>query len=190
MRAADIPSRGLSAPELSVSQLWRSGPNCLEMTCSPASVLLPEDLPESCIPEMKATDQKVAHNLLSTTDLSSVIDCERYSTIHKLYRVMAYVLKFIDLLRKKTTSSGLTAQDLSRSKRYWMQDCQRCLEKDKQFSIWQVQFGLFPDENDLWRCGGRLQNADLPFITKHPLLLDHSLPDHPSCSTCTCSGPA
>ena len=71
VRAVDIPSRGLATPELSVSQLWRSGPNCLEMTCSPESVLLPEAVPESCIPEMKAADRKVAHNLLSTTELIS-----------------------------------------------------------------------------------------------------------------------
>ena len=101
--------------------------------------------------------------------MTSVIDCERYSTMHKLYRVTAFVLKFIDLLRKRTTSTGLTTQDLSRSELYWVQDCQRHLEKDKRFATWRVQFGLFMDENELWRCGGRLQNADLPFATKHHL---------------------
>ena len=33
------------------------------------------------------------------------------------------------------------------------------------------QLGLFTDKNGLWRCGGRLQNADLPYSTKHPVLL-------------------
>ena len=80
------------------------------------TALLPEEFPESCIPEMKAADQRIMHNLLRSGELmsvSSVILCERYSTIHKLYRVTDYVLKSIDFLRKRTTSLGLTAQDLS-----------------------------------------------------------------------------
>ena len=40
------------------------------------------------------------------------------------------------------------------------------------FKTWQQQLGLFHDESGIWRCGGRLSNADLPFITKHPVLLD------------------
>ena len=58
---------------------------------------------------MKVADQKATHTLLSTnkqTTMASVIDCECYSTMHKLYRVTAFVLKLIDLLRKKTTSMG------------------------------------------------------------------------------------
>ena len=30
---------------------------------------------------------------------------------------------------------------------------------------------LFLDEEGLWRCGGRLENADVPFHTKHPILV-------------------
>ena len=54
---ADIPSRGLAAPEFSVSKLWRSGPNWLKMTLSFVSALPTEDVPEPCIIEMKAADQ-------------------------------------------------------------------------------------------------------------------------------------
>ena len=137
------------------------------------------EIPESCIPEMKLADQKATHTLLNTSELptvGSVIDFECYSTTHKLYRVTTFVLKLliIDLLRKRTTSPELITQDLSCSELYWVWDCQRHLGKDKRFTMWQVQFGLFMDKNELWRCGGRLQNADLPFVTKHPLLLGHS----------------
>lgn len=40
------------------------------------------------------------------------------------------------------------------------------------FKIWQQQFGLFCDELGVWRCVGRLGNANLPFETKHPVFLD------------------
>ena len=42
-----------------------------------------------------------------------------------------------------------------------------CLERLKK------QFNLFKDEG-VWRCGGRLANADIPFQEKHPILLPRS----------------
>ena len=32
------------------------------------------------------------------------------------------------------------------------------------------------DENGIWRCGGRRANADIPYYTKHPVMLPR---DHP-----------
>jgi len=46
------------------------------------------------------------------------------------------------------------------------------LALDNKFLTWKVQFGLFQDEHGLWRCRGRLHNADVLFTSKHPLLLD------------------
>lgn len=40
------------------------------------------------------------------------------------------------------------------------------------FKTWQQQFGLFRDDSGIWRCGGRLSNAHLPFATKQPVFLD------------------
>ena len=121
-------------------ELWRSGPYRLEMTLNsdPDSA---GAIQKSCIPETKVADRKATHTLVSTSELTtvgSVIHCERYSTVHKLYRVTAFVLKFIDLLRKRTTSPGLTTQNLSRSELCWARDCQRQLEKDQRFPTWQI----------------------------------------------------
>lgn len=38
------------------------------------------------------------------------------------------------------------------------------------------QLGLFLDEKGLWRCGGRLQNADMPYQSKYPILLPRNHP--------------
>ena len=42
----------------------------------------------------------------------------------------------------------------------------------KRFPPWKTQFSLFQDGRGLRRCGGRLQNADLPYSAKHPILLN------------------
>ena len=35
--------------------------------------------------------------------------------------------------------------------------------------MWKKQFGLF-EVGGVWRCKGRLDNADLPYTTRHPAL--------------------
>ena len=46
------------------------------------------------------------------------------------------------------------------------------LVRNPKFAAWQQQFRLFIDNAGVWRCGGRLTNADLSFMTQHPVLLD------------------
>ena len=36
--------------------------------------------------------------------------------------------------------------------------------------MWEKQFGLF-EVDGLLRCKGRLDNADIPYATRHPVLL-------------------
>ena len=53
----------------------------------------------------------------------------------------------------------------------WVREAQVLLPNDRKFKDWELQFKLFKDKLGLWRCGGRLQNANLPYSTKHPILL-------------------
>ena len=45
--------------------------------------------------------------------------------------------------------------------------------KDKSLKL---QLKLFQDDKGIWRCGGRFDNADIPYAMKYPILLprDHS----------------
>ncbi len=41
-------------------------------------------------------------------------------------------------------------------------------------SSWETlkrQFSLFLDGDGIWRCGGRLSNADIPYEAEHPIIL-------------------
>ena len=53
----------------------------------------------------------------------------------------------------------------------WLKESQKALVKEKDFELWQRQFGIFIDEEGLYRCKGRLGKADVPIATKHPILL-------------------
>ena len=46
------------------------------------------------------------------------------------------------------------------------------MEKAKSFENQKTQFHLFQDDNNLWCCGGKIRNADVPYQVKHPYILD------------------
>ena len=68
-------------------------------------------------------------------------------------------------------SPGLDASDIAASELYWIRTCQETLVQSDKFKEWKSQFGLFLDNAGLWSCKGRLENANLPASTIHPILL-------------------
>ena len=69
-----------------------------------------------------------------------------------------------DLPSRGITMMELSVSQLWRSRPEWQKD----------YDTLKKQLRLFRDEKGLWRCGGRLQNVDLPFAAKHPILLPRS----------------
>ena len=58
-----------------------------------------------------------------------------------------------------------------RAELLWIQAAQAKLLEDPHFENLMGQFRLFLDENGIWRCGGCLSMAELPYGVKHPILL-------------------
>ena len=176
---ADMPSRGITTTELAASKLWRSGPEWLKsemvnVDCPQQEMVMPTE----CATELRARDKKMVYGLLncqspSPANLESIISSERYSTLSRLLRVTAYVLRFVKQLKKSTNIQewALATDEIAEAERLWTIQSQSQLIQDKQFDVWKKQFGLFLDEAGIWRCGGRLGNADIPYGTKHPIFL-------------------
>ena len=97
---ADIPSRGLKPMELISNALWWYGPSWL--TVSDREEVLPGEMPEECIGELRASQCEALGLLVSeSVQILYVIDMQRYSSLNKLLRVTAFVLKFISILRER-----------------------------------------------------------------------------------------
>ena len=171
---ADLPSRGLPPLELSANTLWHEGPAWLRGgdPCSDVELQPTTD----CLAEMRVKDRPVAHGLLATnevTGLSQIMDCTQFSSLDRLCSVTALVLKFCTNLLAKirpevTASCGHTKRT---AEEWWIAECQRVMVADKKFQRWQGQLDLFQDDSGIWRCRGRIQNAVVPYSTKHPVLL-------------------
>ena len=144
----------------------------------------------------KTLDNGNVTNLVNTThiltfNIAKVINIERFNDINKLYRVTAYVIKFKDNLmdawrisklnkrvmpkrnKKKVIECDITCDEILRSKILWVQSVQEVhrTSDESKFNQLKKQLNLFCDENGLWRCGGRLVNADMNYDTKHPYLI-------------------
>ena len=173
---ADIPSRGTTVRELVCNKLWWNGPELMNLSHSNTS----EDLvmPAECATEMKVKNL-VTHNLLTPSssadlNLEQVIVCEDHSKLTRLLRVTAYVLRFIRLLKDRDSSTltpHLTLEEITKAEQLWIVHSQLQLTSDGCFDEWRRQFDLFHDGRGILRCGGRLNNSDLPYGTKHPIFL-------------------
>ena len=172
---ADIPSRGNSPRELTHNKLWWSSPDWLNL--QEMNTIEESEMPAECVTEMKVSTHSLLTSNSSTVKLEQFISCENYSSLSKLLRVTAYVIRFIRLLKNKAKSSDtirpniLEQEEIDEAETLWIVQAQTSLTQETHFNEWKKQFGLFLDHKGIWRCGGRLDNADFQYATKHPIFL-------------------
>ena len=173
LNPADMPSRGTPVCEFKEKvDLWLHGPAVVPDAQQTEAVELPKD----CLREMKARDQEThSVSLLIASQIHPILTCKNFSSLQKLLRVTAYVQRFIRSTRKNPTNisnHAVTGEEINSSLLYWIKIAQSLLPKATEFRQWKQQFQLFLDKHGVWRCGGRLGNADIPQPAKHPILLD------------------
>ena len=172
---ADIPSRGMSPAELSKCERWLNGPK-LSDTTEPEF----DDLPEECLKEMKS---ERSHNLLvndssNTNSIDKIIKCQDFSSLQRLLTITAYVLKFVKILKSRARKSQIPVttdiklEDIDEAHKIWIREMQTSLLSDRKFESQSQQLDPYCDNERVWRCGGRLSQADVPVSTRHPILLN------------------
>jgi len=164
-----VASRGISPQALNICEIWWRGPNWLAMDAQHW-------------PTQKDSEIVVASTLIKSEYLQNHL-LSKYSSIDKLLRVMAYVLRFITKLRGKSQQpSHLTAEELKLAKIAVIKIQQqldlghevRLLKNKRPLGPKSKLQALSPflDSDGIFRVGGRLQNAMIPYNVKHPIILD------------------
>ena len=178
--AADLLTRGITPTQLQFSSLWFQGPTWLTSELdwpkwSPASIL------------HVATDEEVESTTVTETStvcnlgVHQCIDINRYSKLSKLYRVTAYVLRFINNSRRTSSrlTTPLTAAELDRAQKLWIKSIQQetyynelstLQSKSSRLPLIR-QLQLYLNKEGIMCCGGRIHNAPLSDSTKFPYLL-------------------
>ena len=197
---ADLPSRGVKADDLVSNRLWWDGPEFLHKSEHEWPKHSSEK-PDTALAEEVKKQPVETHSLITKgskpnpLDITKSLECEIFGTLIRLFRVTAYVLRFINNIKKTTKNlkptktmkpKGLSASEINAAENIWIRSIQNAsfpleieyLSGKRHGSIPNrvLQCGLFIDEKGLLRCEGRINKANIPRESKNPILLPSKHP--------------
>ncbi|XP_070378097.1 uncharacterized protein [Dermacentor albipictus] len=180
--AADLLTRGVTRQVLQSSSLWWNGPAWLSKpsTCWPRH----EGTTDMIIAEEERRTLRV-HNV---TVKESVLPLQKYSSLSRLVRVTAWVLRFFHNTRHsgQKYEGPITTEEV--------QKAHTCLILQVQFEAFQVELqclrrstrvpsdspirdlSVIYDDDGVLRVGGRLGAAELSYNMKHSVILPSRYP--------------
>lgn len=173
LNPADCLSRGLTPRQLKTHSLYWHGPDFLRLPISewPHSVIdSPVELPE--LKPISLMSQNPRNDLL--------IYFDKFSSFLRLQRVMAYVIRYQNILLKKVSHSGpLSSEELNFALYTYIKLVQREFFREELSLLNQGKpilgnlrkLSPFLSPDGLIMVGGRLKNAPIPKFMKHPILI-------------------
>ncbi|XP_063984105.1 uncharacterized protein LOC135166075 [Diachasmimorpha longicaudata] len=179
---ADCASRGLSPDQLVNHQLWWNGPSWLKSSMenwpSSSSSTSIESTAEAALEERPVSAHPVALNLERPQDF-----LERYSTLDRLIRISARVLRVINNMRGEPVPRelDLLPEELEETRIFWINYTQQesfgqvinRLINGQDIANNHPMARLIPylDENQTIRLGGRLKRSNLQPEARNPSIL-------------------
>ncbi|GAB0098916.1 uncharacterized protein DMENIID0001_147230 [Sergentomyia squamirostris] len=179
---ADLASRGICPSKLKESKIWWLGPSWLEKAGNNVPPTTAVSL--ICIPLGTLQYEGKSTHAESSIDALKLDVLTKYDTFAKTKRITAYILRFINNCKSLGRCSGpLTLSEIKISERtlikmlqsqHYAQEIYR-LKKKQPIQIGSKILSLSPflDGRGILRVGGRLQNSELLYGTKHPVLIPH-----------------
>ena len=180
---ADMPSRGKFPSELASSPLWLKGPPWLELPESewPPEAPMPGKDTEAAVQEKKRIallthlERTASFKPPEESPLDSLWKISSYS---RFLRATAAVFRFTSRPRR---TGALDISELEAAERYWIRRAQSQAFPREISSLRQGEnvprssrlsrLTPFLDKDGLLRLGGRMQEANLPYDTRHPVIL-------------------
>nr|GBM70276.1 hypothetical protein AVEN_62568-1 [Araneus ventricosus] len=176
---ADKITRGLSIKNLVNDQVWWHGPPWLIQQDTSCVSSYDDNDPD---PLSIASEERIITLAASAESVEPVLDIQKFSNLHKLLRVTAYVLRFVTNLRSQEKTVGhLSTDELSSAMDYWIKlsqfqcfsneinciKCNKCIDKSSKL------YGLNPkiDEKGLLRVKSRLVKSSLDVDEVNPIIL-------------------
>jgi transposase InsO family protein len=184
---ADLLTRGIPAADLHASNMWNHGPSWLTQPDNwpcwdPKIVLLQSSVHDVEPPSNPSTPPTDNHPSSTLITISQIINATHFSELQRLLRVTAWVIRFVDVVRKRSTykTEALSPKEIDRAMNTWIQVTQRKTYHNELANLKQVnasrlplvrQLRLFTLQDHIIRCGGRIHNAPVEQSAKFPILL-------------------
>ncbi|XP_065902524.1 uncharacterized protein [Dysidea avara] len=182
---ADLLTRGISSQCLKTSDLWHHGPDWLTQESQWPTWNVSEVLHLQVEELVADTCTLVTHSSTTIPGIHNIVLVSKYSTLQRLLRVSAYVLRFIHNIKHHNNhkKGPLSTAEIDTTRHQWIYVCQHTsfhkeihhlqTNKGKRIPIIR-QLRLFLDEFGYLRCGGRIHNAPVSSDTKFPYLMPKS----------------
>ncbi|GFT40338.1 integrase catalytic domain-containing protein [Trichonephila clavipes] len=181
---ADFPSRGLSADCLVSNSRWWTGAEFLSNSEFPKNFqqvvpeldYLTENEKETVVQERKKLleSDRSEETVLLNSDSSSILDelLELSNNYFKVINILSYIFRFNYNCRNKSKKVGpLTVAEFKESEIKLIKHAQRSLFDKKEIPSCISNLFPFVDGEGIVRVGGRLENATVPYLHKHPAIL-------------------
>ena len=163
---ADLGTRGTTPEKLQENPNWWRGPEWLTKQ---------KEWPDqpTHFKSLAEDEEKQQRTVITmTTEIESIgiiININRFNSAIKLFRVTAWVLRFINNTRRKSRKSSeiLEAEEIEVAENAWMKECQRLYPPSE---VQKTQLGLRKDKNQILRCHGRfnLHEDEQPIYLPKP----------------------
>ena len=154
---ADLGTRGTTAAKLQHCDKWWEGPTWLTKRENWPTQ------PQAIASEEAKAEMRQATAVIATTEvtlgISSFIDPRKYSSGKKLFRITAWIWRFVNKLKGRSleTAEALTIREIKAAEDAWIKDIQN---QHKPTSEQVNQLGLRVDGNGILRCFGRFQQYE------------------------------
>ena len=171
---ADLGSRGVTASQLKNNELWWNGPPWLRKGKENWPTGLKLEDSDEVKREKKKTNVLIAV-AENPSGVSRVIDINRYSTLRRLVRVTALVMRFVENVKAKKEGRSVNVEKLSvieiaSAERLWIKEVQSTIVQNSSFRKTKIHLGIAEMEGILV-CRGRLEQSDLNAESKYPIHL-------------------
>lgn len=172
---ADIISRGCSSADLTSSKLWWNGPEWL-----------PSWVPSTDDTEFETVEEKKEKPVICNIGVPELSIVHKYSSFARLNRVIGWIYRFANNCRSqsKNYKKYLTISEINAGKEAAVKLIQAeafsvdiaSLKTYGQVDKKSKLASLSPiiDDKGIMRVGGRLENANIPCESKHPIILPHN----------------
>lgn len=181
---ADLLTRGVSPEVLKTTTVWWHGPSWL----SQPSPEWPHS--ETVCEDMTAEEERKpvhVHTVAQSVE-KSALPFKQFSSLTKLIRVVAWMQRFVHNSRYplEKEQGFLTAEQINKAQICLIREVQREAFSEELQCIFHSaripkgsplrDLNVFLDSHGVLRVGGRLRNAEMPYDTRHPIVLP---PNHP-----------
>ncbi len=177
LNPADLATRGISVSELAENRVWKEGPKFLLESETIWPVRLARvDTSQGEVAE----EEKIERTHVALISDENGLNPRNFSSFYHLVRVTAWVRRFVSNCRQKVyqrlLTDNLTVDEVNQAEIFWFKRAQMESFQDDMGQKCLENLNPMKDEDGLLRVDGRLRHAELPYESKHPVILPKEHP--------------